>query len=162
MVVPENIRERENSFNPLILSKPSICLVVFIIRVITQYSVRLRESKYTNRVCSFYGSTLGSSTAALWVRLRQHSGFLLRQHSGFESRHPSKIINGRHKRRSGRHTLVRQKKYTKNVHFTDVRKVQNAQQHTYSHLELMSATQEVLGYRITETSDTYRHKFNPF
>ncbi len=26
----------------------------------------------------------------------------------------------------------------------------------------MSATQEVLGYRITETSDTSRHKFNPF
>jgi hypothetical protein len=25
-----------------------------------------------------------------------------------ESRHPSKIINGRHKRRSGRHTLARQ------------------------------------------------------
>jgi hypothetical protein len=34
--------------------------------------------------------------------------------------------------------------------------------HTYHYLELMSATQEVLGYRITETSDTSRHKFNPF
>jgi hypothetical protein len=45
---------------------------------------------------------------------------------------------------------------------TLVCKVQNAQWHTYSHLKLMSATQEVLRYRITETSDTSRHKFNPF
>jgi hypothetical protein len=38
------------------------------------------------------------------------------QLSGFESRHPSKFINGRHKRRSGRHTLARQKKYIKKRH----------------------------------------------
>ncbi len=40
---------------------------------------------------------------------------LLRQYSGFESRHPSKIINGRHKRRSGRHTLARQKNIKKTL-----------------------------------------------
>jgi hypothetical protein len=42
---------------------------------------------------------------------------LLRQYSGFESRHPSKIINGRHKQMSGRHTLARQKIYKKNVYY---------------------------------------------
>ncbi len=38
---------------------------------------------------------------------------LLRQHSEFAFRHPSKIINGRHKQRSGQHTLARQKIYEK-------------------------------------------------
>ncbi len=32
-----------------------------------------------------------------------------RQHSEFEFRHPSKIINGRHKQRSGQHTIARKK-----------------------------------------------------
>jgi hypothetical protein len=31
--------------------------------------------------------------------------------SGFESGHPSTIINGRHKQRSGQHTLARKKIY---------------------------------------------------
>ncbi len=41
-------------------------------------------------------------------------------YDGFESRHPSKIINGQHKRRSGRHTLACQKIYKKNnsLHYT--------------------------------------------
>ncbi len=38
---------------------------------------------------------------------------LLRQLSGFESRHLPKILNGRHKQRSGQHTLARQKNNTK-------------------------------------------------
>ncbi len=46
--------------------------------------------------------------SAKWLSRQRAS--LLRQYSGFESRHPSKIINGRHKQRSGRHTLARQKK----------------------------------------------------
>jgi hypothetical protein len=33
--------------------------------------------------------------------------------SEFEFRHPSKIINGRHKQRSGQHTLAREKIYKK-------------------------------------------------
>ncbi len=37
------------------------------------------------------------------------------KYSGFESRHPSKIINGRHKRRSGRHTLARKKRRKKKL-----------------------------------------------
>jgi hypothetical protein len=41
---------------------------------------------------------------------------LASEHSGFESRHPSKIINGRHKRRSGRHTPARQKNIQKNIY----------------------------------------------
>ena len=43
--------------------------------------------------------------------------------SGFESRHPSKIINGRHKRRSGRHTLARQK----NIQKKDIFSLQTAE-----------------------------------
>ncbi len=38
-----------------------------------------------------------------------------RQHSGFKSSHPSKIVNGQHVRRSGRHTVVPPKKKKKNV-----------------------------------------------
>ncbi len=45
--------------------------------------------------------------------LSRYRASLLRQYSGFESRHPSKIVNGRHKRRSGQHTLARQKNIQK-------------------------------------------------
>jgi len=41
------------------------------------------------------------ATAALWVRIQT----------------PSKIINGRHKRRSGRHNLAHQKNIQKNIPF---------------------------------------------
>jgi hypothetical protein len=40
---------------------------------------------------------------------------LLRQLSGFESRPLSKIQNGRHKQRSGQHTVACQKKYKKDI-----------------------------------------------
>jgi hypothetical protein len=39
---------------------------------------------------------------------------LLWQFSKFEFRHPSNIKNGRHKKRSGQHTLARKKIYEKN------------------------------------------------
>jgi hypothetical protein len=40
------------------------------------------------------------------------------QHSEFEFRHPSKIINGRHKQRSGQQTLARQKHIQKMFHIS--------------------------------------------
>ncbi len=43
-----------------------------------------------------------------WLR-QLGDGWLSRQRAGFESRHPSKIKNGRHKWRTGRHILARQK-----------------------------------------------------
>jgi hypothetical protein len=48
--------------------------------------------------------SLGSWLAKLEVHM---------QLSGFESGHVSKIQNGRHKLRSGQHTLALQQKYTK-------------------------------------------------
>ncbi len=54
-----------------------------------------------------------------WLSRQRTS--LLRQHSVLDSRHPSKIKNGRHKLRSGRHTLARQKNIQKN--FTKIRRL---------------------------------------
>jgi hypothetical protein len=48
---------------------------------------------------------------------------LLRQLSGFESRHLSKIQNGRHKQRSGQHTLARPKNIHKKHKWLDVRRL---------------------------------------
>ncbi len=48
---------------------------------------------------------------------------MLREHSEFEFRHPSKIINGRHKQRSGQHVLARQKNIKKKLRAGDVQVV---------------------------------------
>ncbi len=53
--------------------------------------------------------SLGVSKSGGWVA-KLVACRLPRQHSGFESRHLSKIKNGRHNQRSGQHTLARKKK----------------------------------------------------
>jgi hypothetical protein len=54
-----------------------------------------------------------------WVANRDYAS-LLRQLSGFVSRHLSKIQNGRHKQRSGQHTLARDK-IVRKKYFTEMR-----------------------------------------
>jgi hypothetical protein len=49
------------------------------------------------------------------AKLVPYRACLLRQLSGFESRHLSKILNGRQKQRSGQHTVAHQKVYNKNA-----------------------------------------------
>jgi hypothetical protein len=58
-----------------------------------------QENGWLNREM---GGQEGRWVAKLEVRL-------LRQLSGFESRHFSKVQNGRHKQRSGQHTTAHQK-----------------------------------------------------